>query len=197
MLFRSIRLGIALQSFILDAFSGLMLHLERPFGIGHRIEITSRYHVTEVGRVTELNWRTTRIWTRDNNQVVVPNSTIGRSVLTNYSVPTRPSRLQIPIVLEFSVPVNRARHILLEGASDAISKDGILDEPRPTLMVDDVSTYGVRYKVNVYHDMETISVDEAKTQVVDPLMARIYSAGLQIALPKEEQIAMESCPSAA
>lgn len=65
------------------------------------------------------------------------------------------------------------------------------------MILDNISTYGVRYKVNVYHDMETISVDEAKTQVVDPLMARIYSAGLQIALPKEEQIAMESCPSAA
>ncbi|MEO1018160.1 MAG: ABC transporter substrate-binding protein [Pseudomonadota bacterium] len=179
-------LGLALQSFILDAFSGLMLNLERPFGIGQWIKLTSRWHVTELGRVTELNWRTTRIWTRDNNFVVVPNSSISTSILTNYSVPTRPSRLEIPVLLEFKLPVKEAIRILNDGADKAVAEEGILNDPEPKVVVDQIDPYGVRYKVQIYHDMDAISPDDARTRVVATLLSELQAEGVRIAIPTEQ-----------
>jgi hypothetical protein len=55
-----------------------------------------------------MNWRTTRLWTRDNNALVIPNSAIAQATVTNYSANSRASRVNIPIVLESDVPVPQA-----------------------------------------------------------------------------------------
>lgn len=183
---------MALQSFILDAFSGLVLDLERPFGIGHWTKITLRRHATEIGRVKKRNRRITRIWIRDNNVLVVPNSMISTAVLTNYSVLSRPSRLEVPVALEFTVPVERARQFLAQGAEAALAEDGILDEPPPKVVVQRIEPNGVRYKVQIHHDIKVISIDDATTCVAASLLAHIHADCLQIALPREEQIAIGS-----
>lgn len=114
------------------------------------------------------------------------------SVLTNYSVPSRPSRLEVPVVLELTVPVERARQVLVQGAEVALAEDGILDEPPPKVVVQRIEPFGVRYKVQIHHDIGVISIDDATTCVAASLRAHIHAEGLRIALPKEEQIAVGS-----
>src|SRR3546814_10955047 len=49
---------------------------------------------TVKGRIVEIGWRTTRLQTRDQTYMILPNSQIARQRLTNYSAPRRHYRAQ-------------------------------------------------------------------------------------------------------
>jgi potassium-dependent mechanosensitive channel len=186
-------LGIALQSLILDAFAGLMLSAERPFSIGDWVALTGPRVQSPDGRVEEMNWRTTRLWTRDNNTLVIPNSAIAQATVVNYSVYSRASRLNISIVLESDVPVPEALAVLIKGAQEAVASGRILADPPPRAVVDKIESFGIRYKVQVHHDMAVASRDAATTEVVGCLMRHLAKRGIRAAWPKE-QIAVTPGP---
>ncbi|MBT4225143.1 MAG: mechanosensitive ion channel, partial [Opitutae bacterium] len=80
----SIIIGLALRNIILDMFIGLAIHVERPFKIGDWIQVHRNRRETHIiAMVIEINWRTTRLRTTENNMIVVPNNVIGTSILTN------------------------------------------------------------------------------------------------------------------
>jgi len=179
----TIVLGIALQSLILDLFSGFLLNIERPFQVGHWINVTSRLSGSTFGRVTELNWRTTRIWTRDNDMEVIPNSVMSQARLTNYSAPSKPSRLKLAVVLDFSVPVEQALPTLLQAARQVSTEPGMLTEPSPMAVVDGAAEYGITYKVQVHHDHDLASSDAARTRTMRAVQQHLTRAGIAFAVP--------------
>src|SRR5262249_11084408 len=68
-------LGFALQSLILDLFSGILLHLEKPFRLLNWITVSAGAGGSPVhGQVCNMTWRTTQLQTRDNDIVSIPNS---------------------------------------------------------------------------------------------------------------------------
>ena len=81
----SIVVGLALRTVILDLFMGLAIHVDRPFKLGDWIMVhQNRVETHIVAEVIEVNWRTTRLRTTKNNMVVVPNSRLGETIVTNY-----------------------------------------------------------------------------------------------------------------
>ena len=63
--------------------------LRKPFRVGHWVTIGGKD-----GMVSEITWRATKIRTKAGNFVVVPNSVLSRDTITNYSEPTRETRLE-------------------------------------------------------------------------------------------------------
>src|SRR4051812_10977740 len=91
----SIVVGLALQEPLGNLFSGLVLLMERPFEVGETIEVG---HVT--GEVKEVNWRSAHIEKQGGAIQVVPNSTLNKETIVNYSRP-RPTRMEM-IEVSFS-----------------------------------------------------------------------------------------------
>lgn len=92
-------LGLALQDNIANFFAGVALNIERPFKVGDWISIDG-----EIGKVTNMTWRTTRIQTLSDNVISVPNKTISDAMVENLSQPSRLfwMDLRIPISSEAS-----------------------------------------------------------------------------------------------
>ena len=82
----SIVVGLALQEPLGNLFSGLMLLMERPFEVGDAIEVGS-----VSGRVKEINWRSAHIDSNGGVIQIVPNSTLNKETISNFSRP-RPIR---------------------------------------------------------------------------------------------------------
>ena len=79
----SIVVGLALQEPLGNLFSGLMLLMERPFEVGETIEVGS-----VSGEVKEVNWRSAHIEALGGAIQVVPNSTLNKETIVNFSRPT-------------------------------------------------------------------------------------------------------------
>ena len=80
----AIVVGLALQSALGDAFSGVVLNLTRPYRIGDWIVVDS----TLEGQVIETNWRATHLLTVERNVAIVPNSVIAKTRFINTSAAT-------------------------------------------------------------------------------------------------------------
>jgi MscS family membrane protein len=84
-------ISLAAQDTIADVISGMIIIVDQPFRVGDRIEIQSE---NTWGDVTDIGLRTTRIRTRDNRMIIVPNSLIGKNQVINYTFPDPRYRIQ-------------------------------------------------------------------------------------------------------
>jgi small-conductance mechanosensitive channel len=121
-----------------------------PFKIGDRIEVSG---LDTWGDVVEIGIRSSKVVTRDNRLVIVPNSTIVDSAVVNYSLPDRTYRLQSDIGIGYGVHIPKVQKLIRKTVRDL---DGILpDKPVDvwfTEFGDSSNTFRVRWWVSSYAD---------------------------------------------
>jgi small-conductance mechanosensitive channel/CRP-like cAMP-binding protein len=100
--------GFALQDQLGNLFAGLAIQVEKPFRVGHWITIASFE-----GRVVEVTWRATKIKTKSGNLVIIPNSTMAKEAINNYSEPEAPTRLTCDIGASYLVPPNETKDAIM------------------------------------------------------------------------------------
>src|ERR1019366_8980218 len=116
-------IGLALQDTLGNFVSGLALQMQRPFDVGDWVEVDPAH----AGQVTEVTWRATSIMTLDHVEVILPNSTVAKSAIRNYSRPSRVSRRRLVVGASSAASPSEVHAILGEAAADA---PGVLPEPR-------------------------------------------------------------------
>lgn len=176
-------LGIALQSMIMDVFTGVAINIEQPFKIGHLIEIPGVIY----GRILEINWRTTRIKTFDKNVLIIPNSVMGKTTIKNYSMPDAKCTEDITFTLDFSIPIPRAKRILLAGAKAALPKhEGFVKTQNPGILVMETTELGVQYKVLYGIDTGKVLRRKSNDIMHTSIMDHLHKAGITLAYPKQD-----------
>jgi MscS family membrane protein len=77
------------------------------------------------GDVLDIGLRSTRIRTRDNRMVIVPNSVIGKSLVVNHSVPSTVYRVETHVGVAYGSDIDEVRQIMIEAvrAQDWVMKD--------------------------------------------------------------------------
>jgi len=141
----SIVVGLALQEPLGNLFSGLMLLMERPFEVGETIEVGS-----VAGEVKEINWRSAHIEALGGAIQVVPNSTLNKESILNFSRP-RPNRMElVDVRFSFQDPPYKVRQALLELL---LQTEGVIKSPKPIVATLSYEEFGVKYRL-VYRTTE-------------------------------------------
>ena len=73
-------IALSLQSSLSDLIKGIFVNIERPFSINDWITVDGN-----TGNVENITWRSTRIRTFQNTEVIIPNEIVADSILTNWS----------------------------------------------------------------------------------------------------------------
>jgi MscS family membrane protein len=143
-------ISLAARDTIADAIAGFIILVDRPFRIGDRVEIQG---VGTWGDVVDIGLRTTRIRTRDNRMVIVPNSTIGTNQVINYSYPDPRYRIETHVGIAYGSDIETARRVIIEAVRQV---DGVLaDKPVDALYVemgDSAMIFRVRWWIESYRD---------------------------------------------
>ncbi|MDC0206679.1 mechanosensitive ion channel [Nitrospinae bacterium] len=187
-------LGFAVQGLILDLFSGLAIQMDRPFKVGDFINCHNRFGTAMIGRVEETTWRTTRLWTTDRNLVIVPNSYITSTIVTNYSMPEVKARFDLDYTLDFSVPSERAIAIFNAALLESVGSKGPLADPRPKTILTGVDSDGAVYKLRYYLDPTITSPSKARNTVNANVMHHLTYAGITPSYDRQD-IFYEKMPS--
>lgn len=124
----SLAVAIALQDTLGNFFAGLYIKADRPVELGHYVRLESG----QEGFVDHIGWRSTQIRTLQNNTVVVPNSKLAQTIITNYDLPEERMALLIPIGVSYDSDPQRVEEILVDEAKKAVGEvDGLLGDPGP------------------------------------------------------------------
>jgi small-conductance mechanosensitive channel/CRP-like cAMP-binding protein len=135
-------IGLAITRMISDVFSGVALSVERAYNIGDwmEVEMRSRPGGSMVGKVVEINWRATRLHTKADEIIVIPNSEMARTKFINYSIPERHYRAEVQVTLSHTIAPERAKRILMAAL---LSTPGIMPEPEPQIILRKFDQRGV------------------------------------------------------
>jgi len=134
-------IGMALQGSLGNFASGILVLSFKPYKADDWIKINDNF-----GQVEEIGIFNTKIITRDSNTLIVPNSIVTDSILTNYSlIGTRRVEVLIPIPYSESFP--RVKKLINE-ALDEISD--VLKDPKPVVEIDNYDTHSVIIAVRPY-----------------------------------------------
>ncbi|MBI2899909.1 MAG: mechanosensitive ion channel [Planctomycetes bacterium] len=151
----SVVVGLALQESLSNVFAGLLLSVDRPFQPGEWIEIDGRE-----GKVVDSNWRSTRICTRDDDVIYVPNNVLSKSTVMNFSRPTKEHWCVKDVGIEYGAPPNKVRAVLINMMRQI---DGILHEPVPEVRVvgygDSAITYRLMWVIENYDRRTAIEAE--------------------------------------
>jgi len=165
--------GLALQSMIADVFSGIIINIEQPFKIGDFVELDDGF----IGKVVEINWRTTHVLSLFGIMSVVPNGKISQMIVKNYDKPQKGYWLSIELHLSFEVPVDRALRILL-AAAQSINKSS-------EAVIREINELGVKY--HIYFGVPQFEgFYHIRSDYLAKISKHLYQAGLTPVYPKQD-----------
>lgn len=120
--------ALALQDTLSNLFAGMYTMMARQVRVGDYIKLESG----EEGYVTDISWRATTIRMLPNNIIIVPNSKLAQTIITNYYLPEKRMSLLIRIGVSYSSDPEQVEKILIEETLKGVDEiPGLLREPLP------------------------------------------------------------------
>lgn len=171
----SLVLGFALQDTLGNLFSGLSLQLEAPYRVGDFVRVGE-----QEGRVTQVNWRSTRILTMRREEVTVPNSQVAKQVVTNLSRGGQPVAIDLTFGASYSAAPNYVRAETLETLREAPL---VLNDPPPWVRVSAFGDSAVTYKIRFFLS-DYANLPHATDEVLSRLWYRFGRDGIEIPFPQ-------------
>ncbi len=169
-------LSLAAQDTLSDAIAGFIILADRPYRVGDRIEIQG---AGTWGDVVDIGLRTTRIRTRDNRMIIVPNSMIGKNQIVNYTYPDPRYRIQTHVGVAYGTDIETARRVIVDAVR---SLEQVLpDKPVDALYIemgDSAMIFRVRWWIESYVDTRRV-IDRVHTALQEALDA----AGIESPYP--------------
>jgi small-conductance mechanosensitive channel/CRP-like cAMP-binding protein len=172
-------IGFALQDTLGNLFAGLAIQIEKPFRVGQWVNLAGKD-----GLVSEITWRATKIRTKTGNFVIVPNSTLSRETITNYSEPMLDTRVEVEVGVSYDAPPNQVKAVI----AGAIRDEPLLAPGRdPEVLIADFAPSAITYRIRVW--TSDFAADE---QLRDHVRSRVYyalrRANFEIPFPMQVEI---------
>jgi small-conductance mechanosensitive channel len=140
----SIVVGLAIQDPLSNLLAGVLMTVERPFRIGDWVRIGDLQ-----GEVVTITWRATRIRTRENDYVLIPNSVTAKESLINFDRPNPVHMLKITVGVAYDTPCALATDALVQAARGV---DSVLSNPAPSAHLIDFADSAQIYELRIWMD---------------------------------------------
>ena len=137
----SFAVGMALQGSLGNFASGILILTLKPYKVGDWVQVESKF-----GMVEEIGIFSTNVLTPGNKILIIPNSKITDTVVTNYSVKGM-IRLELPITMPYEESFPRIKDIITESLSD-VSK--ILKNPEVEIGINSFDSHNIQLLVRPY-----------------------------------------------
>lgn len=104
--------ALALQPTLSNLFSGIQIIAARKIRIGHFIRLEEGLE----GYVTDINWRSTTIRALSNQTIILPNTKLADSTITNTWIPDPEIAVPIPVGVGYESDLEFVERVTLEVA---------------------------------------------------------------------------------
>ncbi len=136
----SVILALAAKDTVANFFGGISIFIDKPYRIGDYIELDQK----ERGEVVDIGIRSTRIKTRDDILISIPNSIIANSKIINESAPIQNFRVRIPIGVAYGSDIDLLEQTLIEIAE---KNENIIQKPEPRVRFRQFGDYSLNFEL--------------------------------------------------
>ncbi|MGZ0714296.1 mechanosensitive ion channel domain-containing protein [Pseudomonas palleroniana] len=167
----AIIVGLALQSTLSDVFSGIVLNTTKPYQLDDWISIDG----TE-GRVTDIDWRATRLQTSQGSLAVIPNSLAAKAKIINFSRPA--DMFGLAVSLQVS-PHARPQTVIEALERAMLGCRPLLATPVPSVAFKTSGSGGVEYEISGFVPAMGLK-REVRNQLYDLAFRHLQAAGVSL-----------------
>jgi small-conductance mechanosensitive channel len=174
-----IAVGFAAKDTLANLVAGFFIVADAPYKIGDYIQLDSGLR----GKVTEIGFRSTRILTRDDIEITVPNAVIGNTKIINEAGgPHEMRRVRIKVSVAYGSDVDQVRDLLMQCVKGA---EHVVAYPAPRVRFRRFGDSGLEFELLLW-----IEEPWARGKVTDELNTRVYKtfneAGVEIPYSKHD-----------
>jgi small-conductance mechanosensitive channel len=172
-------LSLAAQDTLSNLVAGIAILTDKPYRIGDYIVLDTG----ERGAVTAIGLRSTRLLTRDDVEVSIPNGVMGRAKIVNESgSPERKYRLRVPVRVSYGSDIDKVMALMLATAAE---HPQVCDAPEPRMRLRTFGDSGLEFEMLCWIDQPA-----NRGLVLHELNCSIYRIfareGIVMPLPQQE-----------
>jgi len=139
-----IAIAFALQGTLSEFFAGIYIMTDRPVRVGDYIELESG----QKGYVVDIGWRSTRIRELPNNIIVVPNSKMAGSIVTNYYLPEPQMACLVQVGVAYDSDLEKVERVTIDVGKKVLKKvTGGVPEFEPFIRYHTFSDFSINFTV--------------------------------------------------
>ncbi|MHB8763157.1 MAG: mechanosensitive ion channel domain-containing protein [Deferrisomatales bacterium] len=166
--------GIAFREITENFLASIFLSMQRPFETGDLVEVSG-----ETGYVQQLNMRATMLMTLDGTLVQIPNASVYKSNLRNFTT-TANRREDFVVGIGYDDVINEAQEI---ARNVLAGHPAVLNDPEPSVLVDSLGSATVNLRVYFWLNGRTHSWLKVRSSVIRLIKRAFQEHG--ISLPDE------------
>jgi len=185
-----IAVGFAAKDTLANLFSGVFILADRPYKLGDYVNLDTG----ERGKVTHIGIRSTRILTRDDIEVTVPNGVIGNAKVVNESGgPYQKMRVRIDVQCAYDADLEEVCEVLMDIANQ---DENLSKYPSPRVRIRGFAESGIDIQL-----LGWINHPEDRGRITHSMYMKIHAgfreAGLEIPYPKRDITILEPASDSA
>ncbi len=169
--------GLGLQSIFSDFVSGFILLFDRAVEAGDTVQVDEF-----IGTVTHIGLRTSKVITRHNIVVVVPNSKLVQNKVINWSNNDHKARFTIEVPVMYGSDTARVRQLLLETAS---RHGKVYKDPKPFVRLIRFGEYALHFELSIWSS-EFLFIEDVKSDLRFAIEQAFKREGIQIPVPHRD-----------
>jgi len=135
-------LALSLQEILKNFFTGLWINTERVVAKGDWVRIAN-----VEGEVLEVTWNTTRVMTRKNDLIYIPNRLLIEGPTENYTYPSSLHAVEVDIGASYFDPPNKVKNVLIELAKDL---PHVMTEPKAEAWITNYGDFSINYRIRAW-----------------------------------------------
>ncbi len=168
--------ALALKDTLENLFAGIYLLTDKTIRVGDFVRLDSG----QEGFVSDIGWRTSKFRTTSNNTIIIPNSKLASTMVTNHSYPDKRVVTTIPLQIDGSTNLPQLEtsllNVLKKGSEDIV---GLLASPEPNVRLAQINsdgslTYHLNFSIKDYSDNGFVS-HEVRKRIYKQLKADYVS----------------------
>ena len=174
-----IAVGFAAKDTLSNLFAGVFIIVDAPYRVGDFVLLDSG----ERGQVVHIGLRSTRLLTRDDVEITIPNAVMGNAKITNETKGPSPSRrVRIGVTVAYGSDLDQVRNAILEIAAE---QPLVLQNPEARIRFRTFADSGIFIELLCW-----IAEPVFKGRAIDALNSAVYrrfaSEGIEIPYPKRD-----------
>lgn len=167
-------LGVAFRDIMENFLSSILISIQHPFKYGDLIEVDGH-----TGYVQRVNTRGTLLMTFEGNHIQIPNSTIYKSVIQNFT--SNPNqRFDFVVGIGYDSSVAEAQEIAMNVLKE---HSAVLNDPPASVLVDELGSSTVNLRCYFWVDGHQHSGLKVKSSVIRQVMRSLEQA--KISMPDD------------
>ncbi len=151
-------IGLGLQDIFKDFIAGIAILVEGVISVDDVVEVDGM-----VVKVNEISLRTSKVTTREDNVMIIPNHKFTEEEIINWTANQLPSRFTIEVGVDYSSDTRLVEKVLIQAALS--NSHTLTDEVyKPTVRLNKFGTSSFEFQL-IFYSYNMFRIESVKSQI--------------------------------